>query len=161
MTWCRRVLTPCRTIRGCTVLMEAINQPALMSHILSTYPGLDVNACDNDGCTALHRAYEVETVELLLKAGAQVNAVDNSGRSPLLYMGTLGKPGLERALPAAGADALQEANDGCNALTLLVRRRSASKLSKDDELIWRMLTKAMAVQQQQRRQQQVQAVQIL
>ena len=147
-----------RTIRGCTVLMDAVNQPALMSHILSTYPGLDVNACDNDGCTALHGALELEAVELLLKAGAQVNAVDNSGRSPLLYMGTMGKPDLVRALLAAGADALQVTDDGRNALTLLVGRRSASKLSKDDELIRRMLTKAMAVQQRQRRQQQVRAV---
>ena len=145
---------------GHTILMTAHRYLALMSHILSTYPDVDVNARDDTGRTALHLVYEAETVELLLKAGAQVNAVDNSGMSPLLHLCMMGSPGIVRVLLAAGADALQVANDGRNALTLLVGERSASKLSKDDELIRRMLIKAMAVQQQQRRQQQVRAVQM-
>ena len=42
---------------------------------------------DSDGCTALHRAVHMdgEISELLISKGADIEAKDNGGRSPLFY----------------------------------------------------------------------------
>jgi ankyrin repeat protein len=45
--------------------------------------GADVNAKDEDGVTPLHWTETEEIAELLIAAGADVNAMDNSGDTPL------------------------------------------------------------------------------
>ena len=68
----------------------------------------DVNAPQSDGTTALHWAAhwnDVETVRLLLKAGANPKVTNRFGASPLAEAAALGSAALVEALLNAGADA--------------------------------------------------------
>src|SRR5712671_6078091 len=70
--------------------------------------GVDVNAAQVDGTTALHwAAYhdDVEMVALLVRAGASVNAVNRYGVPPLAQACTNGNAGIVKLLLEAGADA--------------------------------------------------------
>ncbi|KAJ4448717.1 hypothetical protein ANN_00108 [Periplaneta americana] len=61
---------------------------------------------DSEGRTALHRAAErgdTHTVQLLLDAGSQVNAVDHDFCTPLWLAASVGRQDACRALLAAGA----------------------------------------------------------
>jgi ankyrin repeat protein len=68
----------------------------------------DVNAAQADGTTALHWAVhwnDVDTVQRLLRAGANPRAVNRLGASPLSEAAALGSAALIRLLLDAGADA--------------------------------------------------------
>ena len=68
----------------------------------------DVNAASADGTTALHWAVEyddLESVDVLLKAGAQVDAADRYGMTPVFYAVTNGNAPISVRLLAAGANA--------------------------------------------------------
>src|SRR5687768_3257741 len=70
--------------------------------------GVDVNAAQVDGTTALHWATyhdDVEAVELLVRAGANVNVVNRYGVPPLAQACTNGNEAIVRLLLEAGADA--------------------------------------------------------
>jgi ankyrin repeat protein len=45
--------------------------------------GADVNARDNDGNTPLHETFLTDVEEELLKSGADVNARNNEGETPI------------------------------------------------------------------------------
>jgi ankyrin repeat protein len=71
--------------------------------------GIDVKAHNSSGETALHLAAANDTddiIALLVKAGADVNAKDDRGRTPLLVAVTNGYGGVKATPPliAAGAD---------------------------------------------------------
>jgi ankyrin repeat protein len=69
---------------------------------------VDVNAPEADGMTALHWAAErgdVETSDLLIRAGANVKAVTRYGVTPLSLACISGNAALVEALLKAGADA--------------------------------------------------------
>jgi len=54
--------------------------------VLLAANGIDVNAERVDGCTALHTAKNPEMIRLLLKAGANPNAINMHGETPLVYV---------------------------------------------------------------------------
>ena len=108
---------------GRTVLMEA----ALRNHIQVVYMllqfGADPNIGDNTNYTALHFAaqeYAVDAVKALLKAGANVDAKDDYGNTPLgkavYYNDEVGE--VIKLLLDAGADKNLENNYGVSPIGL-------------------------------------------
>ena len=86
--------------------------------------GVDVNAAQVDGTTALHwAAYneDAETVTLLLRAGANVNAVNRYGVPPLAQACTNGNTAIVKLLLQAGADANATMKGGESVLMLAAR----------------------------------------
>ena len=62
--------------------------------------------------TALHwavRANDLPTVQVLIRAGANVNAASRYGMTPLLFAAQNGEPKVVAALLKAGANAEQRA----------------------------------------------------
>jgi uncharacterized protein len=86
--------------------------------------GVDVNAAQPDGTTALHwAAYndDTETVAMLVKAGANVNAVNRFGVPPLAQACTNGNAAIVKMLLEAGADANAAEKGGETVLMLASR----------------------------------------
>src|SRR5688572_13502655 len=68
---------------------------------------VDVNAPQVDGATALHWAVQqddMETVDLLIRAGANVKAVTRTGGSPMSLAAINGSAPMLEKLLAAGAE---------------------------------------------------------
>jgi ankyrin repeat protein len=81
--------------------------------------GVDVNAREADGTTALHwavRSDDQEMVETLLRTGANVQAVNRYGVTPLALAATNGNAGILQALLKAGADPNAASPEGETAL---------------------------------------------
>ena len=90
--------------------------------------GVDVNASQVDGTTALHwAAYneDAETVALLLRARANVNAVNRYGVPPLALVCTNGNAAIVKMLLDAGADANATMKGGETVLMLASRSGNA------------------------------------
>jgi len=86
--------------------------------------GVDVNAREADGMTALHwavRVDDVETVQALMRAGAEVNAVNRYGITPLSLAATNGSAAAIEALVLAGADPNVRLQDGETVLMTAAR----------------------------------------
>jgi len=87
-----------------------------------------VNAAEADGMTALHcavRSDDAETVQLLLKAGANANAANRYGITPLSLAATNGSAALTRVLLKAGANPNAVGPDGETILMIAARSGSA------------------------------------
>jgi uncharacterized protein len=90
--------------------------------------GVDVNAAQIDGTTALHwAAYndDAETVALLLRARANVNAVNHYGVPPLAVACTSGSTAIVKLLLEAGGDANATMKGGETVLMLASRSGNA------------------------------------
>ncbi len=88
-------------------LCEAAGQGAAERVRALLAEGVDVNARDVSGRTALVRGVEaasLPTVRALLEGGADVDASDRSGLTPLIAAALLGEADIADALLAAGAD---------------------------------------------------------
>ena len=88
--------------------------------MLLKHPGIDVNAKDNDGYTALYWASQngrTEIVAMLLDAGADVNAKDNNGWTALIRASQKGHTEIVSMLLEKGADVNAKNNNGWTALT--------------------------------------------
>src|SRR5262249_2747398 len=80
------------------------NKAAVRSLLLKK---VDVNAAQTDGTTALHwavRADDLETADLLLRAGANVSAANREGVMPMQLAATNGSAAMIERLIKAGAD---------------------------------------------------------
>ena len=89
--------------------------------------GVDVNATQSDGTTALHWAAYHEDAAIaasLLKAGANVNAANRYGVPPLALACTNGNMALVRLLLDAGADANATMKGGETVLMMAARSGS-------------------------------------
>jgi ankyrin repeat protein len=105
-------------------LADAVEQrdQARVRTLLQT--GVDVNAAQIDGTTALHwAAYhdDAETTALLVRAGANVNASNRYGVPPLSLACSNGSGGVVKLLLAAGADVNAAMKSGETALMLAAR----------------------------------------
>src|SRR5207253_1506577 len=87
---------------------RAANWSDVRSLISKGLPVESVNAADSDGTRALHwaiRADEVQIASLLLKAGADPNAENRLGVTPLYLAAQNGSAEIIKSLLAAGANA--------------------------------------------------------
>ena len=73
---------------------------------------VDVNSQNDTGLTALHIAMDEQVIQLLISKGADVNARDTQGRTPIFYKGVP----LLKILVNAGADINLQSNKGNTAL---------------------------------------------
>ena len=88
---------------------------------------LDVNATQGDGATALHWAVhwdELDTAELLIQAGANVNAANDYAVTPLVLACTNANAAMVELLLVAGADATAALETGATALMTCARTGS-------------------------------------
>ena len=94
--------------------------------------GVDVDAAQPDGATALHwAAYldDLETTRLLIEAGAAVDAANELGATPLYLACENGNPAMVRALLAAGASPDATLPSGETALMTAARTGSAGAVA--------------------------------
>jgi ankyrin repeat protein len=87
-----------------------------------------VNATEADGMTALHwavRADDADTVQLLVRAGANVSAANRYGITPLSLAATNGNAVVTRALLKAGANPNALGPDGETVLMTAARAGNA------------------------------------
>jgi ankyrin repeat protein len=83
--------------------------------------GVDVNAADKEGDTALHKATQmgdVEVIGLLLASAADVNARTKTGRTALMTAAVWSFAECTSALLAAGADVELSTQDGKTAMSI-------------------------------------------
>src|SRR5438874_3781043 len=90
-------------------LIDAVKagDKAVVRALLAKAPAATVNAPDGDGSTALHwAAYrdDLETADLLIHAGAHVNAANDLGVTPLWTASENGSDAMVTKLLAAGAN---------------------------------------------------------
>jgi hypothetical protein len=106
--------------RGRTPLMSAVQSrvPDAMRYLLEN--GADVNARDQLEGTALVRAGgsfgNLESVQVLLSVGADVNVQDKNGMTPLMWAARWGDAPRVQALVKAGADVGARDSKGRTAL---------------------------------------------
>ena len=105
-------------------LPDAAEQRDTASVRILLHAGVDANAAQVDGTTALHwAAYhdDAEMAGLLVRAGANVNAVNRYGASALAEACTNGNAAIVKLLLEAGADANTRMKGGETALMLAAR----------------------------------------
>ncbi len=105
-------------------LADAVEQRDKTSVRTLVKTGIDVNAAQVDGTTALHwAAYhdDAETVALLAQAGANANAVNRYGVPPLAQACTNGNAAIVKLLLQAGADANATMKGGESVLMFAAR----------------------------------------
>src|SRR5258706_390215 len=110
-----------------TTLIDAVkagNRAAVRTLATKT----TVNATEADGMTALHwaaRADDAETVQFLIRAGANVSAANRYGITPLSLAATNGNAVIARTLLKAGANANAVTGDGETVLMTAAHTGSA------------------------------------
>ena len=91
--------------------------------------GADMKALGDNGVTALHIAAQynpnLEVIKVLVKAGADLNAKDVNGCTPLLLVleNVTWQPEMVRALAEAGADVNAKDNNGYTPLILALGKK--------------------------------------
>ncbi len=109
-------------------LVDAAEQRDKASVRTLLQTGVDVNAAQTDGTTALHwAAYhdDAEMVALLVRAGADVTVVNRYGLPPLVQASTNGNAAIVKLMLEAGADANTMMKGGETVLMLAARSGNA------------------------------------
>lgn len=114
---------------GRTVMWYALSKPNVVQYLL--HSGMHVETESERGLTPLTSAIhkdknKLETVRLLLEAGADPNAPSNTGKSPLMRAATQGYTEVVRILLQYGADVNKTGFDG-TALEQANRYQSKNK----------------------------------
>ena len=107
------------------VLHAARGGDAALKALLSQ--GVNINAADNDGETALMEAADgrnVEVVRVLIANGANVNAADEDGETALMIAADDGTAETVRLLIEAGANVNARDEDGETALDKAIDERN-------------------------------------
>jgi ankyrin repeat protein/outer membrane biosynthesis protein TonB len=106
--------------RGRTPLMSAVQSRNAEAVRILVGTNVDVNARDQRQNTALVRAAgsfgDLVMVQTLISAGADVNAADKNGMTPLIWAARWGDPQRVEALVNAGADVNARDNTGKTAM---------------------------------------------
>jgi ankyrin repeat protein len=100
------------------------NDSAKVRELLDAKPRPDVNVRTADGTSALHWAVyhnDVDLVDRLIAAGANVNTQNDYGATPLSEAAVVGNVQVIRKLLNAGADVESANGDGQTALMILAR----------------------------------------
>jgi uncharacterized protein len=133
---CTAMLQAASAAAPARTVVEPIERPAPLVYaaraddadrvraLLSAQPRIDVNQRTADGTSALHWAVyhdEAELVERLLRAGADPNARNDYGSTPMMEAATTGDLRVLRDLLRAGADVESPNRDGQTALMILSR----------------------------------------
>ena len=107
---------------GMNALSIATQNSKVKSAAVLIEAGADVNhVAGSGGYTPLmlaSTAGSLETVDLLLKHGAKVNARNSGGITALMIVAANNQPKIAAALLAAGADAAAKSDDGRTALSI-------------------------------------------
>ncbi len=88
---------------GLDVLVEILLQRGADPKAVNTFGSTALHEIAGGGGTAPERG-QVRIVRLLLAAGAEVDATENAGRTPLWYAAARGKVAVAELLLGAGAD---------------------------------------------------------
>jgi formylglycine-generating enzyme required for sulfatase activity len=113
-------------------LLAAAKQGSVKAIRQALGSGIDVNAADKDGWTALALAAsggKPDAVKTLLKAGAAVNVKASGGQTPLMAAVLSGNRDVVKLLLDGGADAFAATVEGASALD--IARRSGKKPLSD------------------------------
>jgi ankyrin repeat protein len=122
------------TITGATVLMMAASNGAnrVVQRLLEL--GVEINARDSRfGSTALTWAVgrnHVQTVETLLRAGADPNIGDNAGRTPLMLSATRGNVDIVNLLLQAGAKIDAKDSGGNSVMDWAMHNKRGTKVQE-------------------------------
>jgi len=98
------LLVGCGNPEADRALLEAARDGNIEAVRQHLAAGADVNAKNQNGSTPLHRAAITEIAELLIAKGADVNAKMDNGLTPLHYAAVEGRKEITELLIAAGAD---------------------------------------------------------
>jgi hypothetical protein len=113
---------------GKTALMKT-REPQIIKLLLQY--GADPKIADNDGNTAMHRSLNDTGLRpLYVQAGADVNAVNNMGWTPLMNAARRDSDKLVMELLDLGADPMLKTPDGKNLLLIYMEGRE--KYAKSD-----------------------------
>ena len=107
-----------------TPLLEAVKNRDIAAVQALVSQRVDVNIPQADGATALHWAAhwdDVEVADLLIDAGARVNAANDYGVVPLLLAATNGSTAMVARLLSAGADPNAGDENGATPLMFAAR----------------------------------------
>jgi uncharacterized protein len=124
---CAAAAPDAATAKGASIAQAAANGDLqAVRSLLKT--GVDVNAKEPDGSTALHYAANrgaLDLVDALLTAGAQPNARNRYGVTPLSLACVSGNAAVVERLLKAGADVKGTTNGGVTALMTAARTGAA------------------------------------